>query len=175
VCAECHRFEAQTFGRGKHGARGTVGLPPLRVEAARKPMHASAAQAELGCSSCHDPHALDLARAASDACLSCHDDAHSRAFAGSKHAGTQVTCATCHLPRVEISDAAKGARVAVNHNNSFTLQPRDRMLRMVCLDCHSVELSLSAVYDETCVRENFSRAPMRSHQTLEMTPSAQQN
>jgi predicted CXXCH cytochrome family protein len=172
ACAPCHSFEVASFRRGKHGARGTVGLPALRGAEARQPMRRDAEHAGLGCGTCHDAHGLDTRYAAVRACLSCHADQHSRAYLDSPHAAVSVTCATCHLPRLEVSERAGGTRVAVHHDNNFTLQPRDRMARQVCLQCHSLELAFASLFDEQVVRSNFLRAPQRPHPAIEMLRTA---
>jgi predicted CXXCH cytochrome family protein len=169
ACGRCHGFEVDSFRHGKHGAPRALGLPALQVAAARRPMRPEADGAALSCSSCHDVQALDTGHAAADACLGCHADEHSLSYRGAPHAATGVTCATCHLPRMDVADpAAAGGRVAVNHNNSFTFEPRDRMARMVCLQCHSLELALSSLYDETAVRTNFAHAPRGPHKAVQM-------
>jgi hypothetical protein len=128
--------------------------------------------AALGCGSCHEPHRVDTARAATAACLECHADRHSRAFAESPHAlrGTDglagaVTCATCHLPRTTSADRRK---VVVDHGNTFTLRPRDRMLGRVCLDCHGLAFAMSSLYDDELVETNFRGRPRTAHPTLEL-------
>jgi predicted CXXCH cytochrome family protein len=181
ACAECHRFEVETFRTGKHGARGAVDLPPLTPSLARQPMrHDTRAGRGLSCAACHDPHRLDTRRAAVEACLGCHDDEHSRNFESSPHGATlrldgptgptgpgAVTCATCHLPRTRV-EGDMGPRVAVNHNNTFTLRPRDRMVKEVCAACHGLEFSLSNIVDDTLVRSNFRGRSTRRHETFRM-------
>jgi hypothetical protein len=175
-CARCHAFEDATFRAGKHGARRALGLPDLAPADARLPMKAGA-QGRLGCAACHDPHSVDTRQAAVEACRGCHDDAHTRAYAASPHAGTlarsrgeerpagtAVTCATCHLPRME-QDQDGRPRVAVHHANTFTLRPRDRMLKLVCQDCHGLAFALSALYDEALVASSFTGRPARVHET----------
>ena len=76
-------------------------------------MKAEAAHRSLDCTSCHKPHQEDRQYAAYEACIQCHDDEHTRNYGKSKHyqlwkgevaAGTDtrtgVSCATCHMPRV---------------------------------------------------------------------------
>jgi hypothetical protein len=181
TCAECHGFESDTFRGGKHGARGAVDLGPLLPALARQPMTEEARVGRrLSCAACHDPHGLDTRRAATEACLGCHDDEHSRNFKSSPHFATlrldggvgatgpgTVTCATCHLPRVRV-EGEKGPRVAVNHNNTFTLRPRDRMVKEVCLACHGLEFAMSSIVDDGLVRANFRGRPARRHETFEM-------
>jgi hypothetical protein len=134
----------------------------------------------LTCATCHDVHALDTRRAATDACLGCHDDRHSRSYAASKHArlgagappgrrvpAGAVTCATCHMPRVRV-ETDEGTRVAVTHNNSFTLRPRDRMAKDVCQACHGFEFGLTSVLDEGLVASNFQGRPAARHRTFQM-------
>jgi hypothetical protein len=175
-CARCHAFEDQTFRAGKHGARRAAGLPDLTPADARLPMKADA-HGSLGCGTCHDPHSVDTRRAAVEACQGCHDDRHTRAFEESPHARTlrhsrgeerpaaaSVTCATCHLPRVEHEQDGR-RRVAVHHRNTLTLRPRDRMLKLVCQDCHGLRFALSALYDDALVAANFSGRPAHIHET----------
>jgi predicted CXXCH cytochrome family protein len=172
ACAECHGFAAETFLTGKHGVRDRVGLPPLEPEQARLPMRPRHPRqpAALGCGACHDPHRVDTAVAATAACLGCHADRHTLAFAGSPHErppagsrGAALTCATCHLPRTKSAD---GERVVVNHGNTLTLQPRDRMLAAVCLDCHGLAFAMSSLYDDALVDSNFRGRPRAAHPTL---------
>lgn len=182
VCQRCHEFEVETFTAGRHGSRLRVELEPLGPGDARLPMKPSSETrpVALDCGTCHDPHAVDTRPAATEACLTCHDDEHSRNFKASTHAAlpgateaaspSAVTCATCHLPRTEVTDEA-GRHVAVNHNNSFTLRPTDRMARMVCLHCHGLELSLTSVLDPRLVASNFDGRPSDRHPTFSLIES----
>lgn len=177
ACARCHSFEVETFHRGKHGVRTSLKLSPLTPADARLPMKPS--DRKLTCSTCHDPHSVDTRRAAVEACLGCHNDPHSESFSRSKHfalfaadtgprPGPQViSCATCHLPRTKVE--AKGrTKVVVNHNNTFTLRPRDRMVKEVCLSCHGLELAMNSIFDDRLVLNNFQGRPERNHETLKM-------
>jgi predicted CXXCH cytochrome family protein len=181
-CERCHRYEVETFHAGKHGAPLKLNLAALGPDDARLPMkpRGPARPPHLGCAACHDPHSVDTRRAAVEACLTCHDDPHSKSFKNSKHyelfaaepdaghVGPQaVTCATCHMPRTKV-EADEGTRVAVNHNNTFTLRPRDRMVKEVCLACHGLEFAMNSVFDDRLVENNFQGRPARRHQTLEM-------
>jgi hypothetical protein len=173
ACRTCHAFEVETFLQGKHGVRTGLGLAALRPRDARLPMTpaAVAGHRSLGCGTCHDPHRLDTRRAATDACLQCHADRHSTSFLDSPHArlgeteaprerpgSREVTCATCHLPRVEVA-GPDGTRVAVNHNNSLTLRPAGRSAAMVCTSCHGLELAFASLLDEGLVARNFAGRP----------------
>jgi len=115
-----------------------------------------------------------------DACLACHDDAHSRAFPSSPHGATwrqaaasprpaaaEVSCATCHLPRVATEDAG-GRRVAVHHRNTLTLRPPDRMAKLVCTDCHGLPFALASLLDPRLVANNFRGRPERPAESIEM-------
>jgi len=168
-CRACHESEVSTFLTGKHGARVGVGLEPLRPRETRLPMKPASANQprEQGCATCHDPHSVDTRRAAVDACLACHDDEHSRAFPKTKHFTAGVTCATCHLPRM-IVEAAGKKRVAVAHDNSFTLHPRDTMGTLVCAKCHGVPFVLSTLHDPVLAQNNFAGRPATRHETLSM-------
>lgn len=185
VCRSCHGFEADTFLAGKHGLRTRLGLSALRPRDARLPMKAEAVAGprHLDCATCHDPHSVDTRAAARQACLGCHDDRHSRSFASSPHARTagpaadgrwgprDVTCATCHLPRMKLGGAG-GLRVAVNHNNSLTLSPPDRMAAMVCGFCHGLEFSLASLLDQALGENNFSGHPKGGLKSFIMLNSA---
>jgi predicted CXXCH cytochrome family protein len=172
VCAECHAFAAATFVAGKHGVRDRVGLSPLAPGLARVSMRAPHPEqpAVLDCGSCHEPHRVDTTAAATSACLGCHADEHSLAFATSPHARQRdssspmtITCATCHLPRTTSPDRRK---VVVEHGNTLTLRPRDHMLGPVCLDCHGLAFAMNSLYDDALVATNFRGRPSASHPTL---------
>ncbi|MGF1493001.1 MAG: peptidoglycan-binding protein [Microcoleaceae cyanobacterium] len=111
-----------------------------------------------------------------DSCLTCHDDTHSLLYENSKHAelfveegelprpsAQSVTCATCHLPR-QVHEGA----TFVNHNNTFTLLPRDRMVGEVCINCHGVENSYNSVFDDELVQANFDQEPSLEMETFEL-------
>jgi len=178
-CARCHTYEDRTFRSGKHGVRRAADLSDLTPRAARLPMR-EAAPSHLRCSTCHDAHSVDTRRAAVEACLSCHDDAHSRAYLESPHgrawrngpatarpAADAVTCATCHLPRIETQDEGK-RRVAVDHRNTLTLRPPDRMAKRVCMGCHGLPLALASLLDERLVETNFKGRPARTAEAVDM-------
>ena len=178
-CARCHAFEDGTFRSGKHGVRRATGLDDLAPADARLPMR-EAAPERLRCTTCHDAHGVDTRRAAVAACLSCHDDAHSRAFLDSPHGATwrsgapgpmppadAVSCATCHLPRVELPGEG-GRRVAVSHRNTLTLRPPDRMAKGVCMNCHGLPFALASLLDERLVSKNFRGRPARPAESIAM-------
>jgi len=179
ACTRCHAFEVESFGRGKHGASLSVKLPALTPVDARRPMNAEAMDRPVNCSACHDPHGVNTRKAAAESCLGCHGDRHSRSFKGSKHgrqffsetgarpSATGVSCATCHMPRVRLNGERDG-RVVVNHNNSWTLLPRDRMVKQVCLGCHDLEFSIDSIFDERLIQNNFQGTPVKRHETLKM-------
>lgn len=162
-------------------AFGLDGLPPsvldwladpphplrMTVAEAHLPMRRDAAHQTLDCVTCHTPHAVDTRRAAADSCASCHDDAHSRAYFGSPHhtlwraeladeapPGTGVSCATCHMAKVE-----RRGEVVTSHNQSETLRPIEKMIRPVCLDCHGVAFAIDALADTELVARNFQGKP----------------
>jgi formate-dependent nitrite reductase cytochrome c552 subunit len=117
-----------------------------------------------------------------EACLGCHDDRHSRAYQRSPHAalwdaerepgraGTGVSCATCHLPRV--NRRVDGADVvAVQHNQNANLRPNEKMARTVCLACHGLAFSLDALADPSLVATNFTGTPLRHVAGIDMAMS----
>jgi hypothetical protein len=159
VCATCHTAEHDSFVSGRHGMRTAAGLSPMSPARARLPMRADAADRELDCASCHFAHDYDTRFAAVGACLACHADDHSLAYEASPHAAADVTCATCHLPRVD---------GAVVHNQNATLRPRSKQLRPVCQRCHGLGYAIDALADETLIDDNFAGAPSRHVQSLDL-------
>lgn len=172
-CAQCHNLESTTFGSGKHGMRPALGLSPMTPAEARLPMRSDAASTALGCTTCHGAHAIDVRRAAVEACLGCHADAHSLAYASSPHAelwrreavgeaapGTGVSCATCHMPRAEHRYRDYGFKTLfVQHNQNDTLEPNEKMIRPVCQACHGLSFALDALTDRALIERNFDDAP----------------
>jgi hypothetical protein len=183
TCRGCHADEAKGFLSGVHGMRTSLGMPPLTPAMARLPMRGSAGHVELGCNACHGAHAFDTRAAAVDACLLCHDDRHSVAYARSPHsaawkaeaqgalpAGSGVSCATCHMPRVGVEAASAGGagRVLVEHDQSANLQPNVKQARDACLRCHGLAFTLDALADPDLVSRNFAGAPQRHVESLSM-------
>jgi len=179
-CNSCHQAEASSWQGGRHGMRTALGLAPLRVESARLPMKTEAHDRVLGCGSCHADESQGPGYAQVDACLSCHDDTHSKGFAASKHAlafrkelagkaepGTGVSCATCHLPTLEDSSG----KLWVNHNQNDNLRPNEKMIRSVCQSCHGVAFAIDALADPELVQLNFSRAPAAHVKSVEFAQS----
>ena len=139
----------------------------MTVAEARLPMRAERASEALDCGTCHQPHAVDVERAAVEACASCHDDAHSRSYFDSAHyalwqteiageaaPGTGVSCATCHMPK-----AKRRGAVATSHNQNEILRPSTKMIRPVCLDCHGLRFAIDALADTELVASNFQGRP----------------
>jgi hypothetical protein len=145
-CRECHAQETKGFLAGKHGMRVAAGLTPMKPALARRAMNPDAAHRELGCTSCHAAHRFDTRKAATEACVGCHRGPHIEAQAGSAHRANGVTCASCHMPRVEWRDEDSGEkRILVQHNQNETLEPSEKMIRPVCLHCHGLGFSIDAL------------------------------
>lgn len=190
ACGGCHERQAATFVEGKHGMRlrgdlfierdGLGGLfkaggfTAMRPELARAAMRADNHGRELNCSTCHDGHRFDTARAQVEACLGCHDDGHSKAYLVSSHyklwqneragaatPGSGVTCTTCHMPRLIHKDPDGFEHVFVTHNQNDTLRPNEKMARPACLNCHGLPFTLDALADRELVDRNFSGRPSR--------------
>ncbi len=172
ACVNCHSLEQQRFEKGKHGMRLAAGLSPMSVNQAMLPMQSDAAHAELNCLSCHGAHTFDTRTAAVDACLSCHADEHSLAYEGSPHhrlwieeqvgelpAGSGVSCATCHMPRLEFDVSEWSSRTGVDHNQSANLSPNTKMLRSSCLHCHGMGFAMDALADSNLIKNNFVGKP----------------
>ncbi|MBP0000738.1 MAG: cytochrome c3 family protein [Cyanobacteria bacterium SID2] len=179
-CQSCHEQAVETFLLGKHGVRLLEGQTPLMPKMARLPMQPAARDKPMTCNTCHDVHSVDTVRAAVDSCLTCHSDSHSLNYQNSKHAQLfekdrrlprpsreSVSCATCHLPRHSI-EQSDGEVTWVNHNNTFTLKPRDRMVKEVCMNCHGVEYSYNSIFDDALVEANFDKPPSLSLQTFDL-------
>ncbi|RBP51349.1 ammonia-forming cytochrome c nitrite reductase subunit c552 [Arenicella xantha] len=181
TCKSCHEKQTLGFKSGLHGMRQAIDLPAMQVAQARLPMQKNASHRELNCSSCHDPHKPDLVEAAVTSCLTCHNDEHSNNFDKSKHyqawlaeqsgqgaAGSGVSCATCHMPRIK-----KGKRVHVEHNQSLTLEPNSKMIRPVCQQCHGLEFSIAALADRNLINSNFTRDFEPRHQSFDLVKARQ--
>lgn len=196
VCATCHAEEARTFVEGKHGMRlrpglfvshdGPLGitqaqvLTPMRPDLARLPMKDDAHGRELVCTTCHSAHRFDVVKAAVEACASCHADDHTKTYFASPHfrlveeeragllpPGSGITCATCHMPRVESRDADGHPIVVATHNQNDNLRPNEKMVRSVCASCHGLQFTLDALADPGLVDANFNGAPKRHVESLE--------
>jgi hypothetical protein len=178
-CAVCHDREVAGFLQGRHGMRRAHGLTAMTPRQARRPMKAAARDLELSCVSCHSAHAFDTRVAAVEACLGCHDDGHSRAYEGSPHSalwkreltgtaptGSGVSCATCHLPRLQPRKAP--GTVVVQHNQNSNLRPNEKMTRTVCLACHGLGFALDALADPRLIASNFTGRPHRRVASIEM-------
>lgn len=174
-CGRCHGVEVRRFGQGKHGMRPAAGLPAMTPAQARLPMKADAADRALTCLSCHGAHRFDTREAAVGPCLACHDDDHSRAYRASPHyilwqrelagelpPGSGVSCASCHMPRIDYDVSDWVSRVMVDHNQSHNLSPNSKMIRSSCLHCHGLAFSLDALADPALIRANF-RGASRVH------------
>lgn len=142
--------------------RITVGDSPL---GSLKP---EAADLEIGtCTTCHGPHEVNITTAAVESCMTCHDDQHTRAYKDSPHfslwqaeiaggnPGSGVSCADCHLPKTE----DRRGELFTSHNQNANLRPNEKMIRSVCMSCHSLEFSIDALADPKLVESNFNGRP----------------
>lgn len=182
-CSECHQLEAAGFAAGRHGMRPAARLERMSPSEARLPMRPAAHSLTLACGSCHDPHSVDVRRAAVDACLACHADYHSEAYQSSPHfrlwqsemsgdgkPGSGVSCASCHLPR-EARRVSGRERVVVQHNQNANLRPNEKMIREVCMTCHSLAFAIDSLADRNLVRRNFAGQPERHIPSIDMALS----
>ncbi len=149
--------------------------PTMSTAEARVSLKPEAHGENLTCTTCHAPHEQDLAHAAVDACLSCHNDDHSLAYKDSAHfrlwteeqagllpPGSGVTCATCHMPQAE-----KGDKIVTNHNQNDTLRPNEKMIRPTCMSCHGLGFAIDALADPLLVRNNFTGQPNRHIESID--------
>ena len=181
VCASCHNIEVDRFLDGKHGMRLKQGLSPMTPGQAQLPMKQDAAHVELTCTTCHGSHRFDVQKAAVDACLGCHDDGHSLAYKQSAHfllwqeeldgeaePETGVSCAGCHMPRVNRDVSEWMSRIVVDHNQSANLSPNSKMVRSSCQHCHGLEFTLSALADDALIVNNFSGTPGKQIESMKL-------
>jgi len=189
TCANCHTHEVKSFTQGKHGMRlaegmttqldGPLGffkntnLGPMSPKLARIPMSSKAHDTELNCTTCHSAHAFNTEKAEIDACLTCHNDEHSKSYIDSPHhklwlaekngsgdKGTGVTCATCHMPRFLHEDPdTYEETLVVNHNQNDNLRPNEKMIRSVCMSCHGLGFAIDALADPKSIKSNFAGRP----------------
>ena len=180
VCQTCHQDEFSGLIISKHGMRLCPELPiqldAMTPKLGRLGFNDSAQNTSLTCSACHDPHKPDLQRASVESCFGCHNDQHSNAYLTSPHAraweaeksgvgapNSGVTCATCYLPSEQhkqiIDRETRTKKVSVQHNQNATLRPNEKMIRPVCLQCHSLEFSIDALADEALILNNFNGKP----------------
>ena len=151
---------------------------PKFTSAAQNSFGLSDQDIQHGCTTCHGAHSFDAEQAAVSSCLNCHSDEHSLAYEKSPHANVveasknkglidfsdasdaaqNVTCATCHMPRYEYTKAGTKV-VGVEHNQNMNLRPNEKMIRSVCLDCHSLEFSIDALADPALIKNNFNGQP----------------
>ncbi len=170
-CAGCHVEEAKGFQAGKHGMRLAQDLTAMSPGKGRLTFTDDSSHQSLTCASCHDPHTADRRLAAVEACLGCHADDHSRAFEASPHGQLwqavqderlpveeSVSCATCHLPRLKEGEG-ENALIRVQHNQNDNLRPNEKMIRPVCMQCHSLEFSIDALADPVLIHNNFNGSP----------------
>lgn len=187
TCKSCHVEEVNSFLMGKHGMRLDEArlkrlLSPMQASLARLPMKKEAHNKELTCNTCHAAHRYDTTKAKVEQCLSCHNDEHSLAYIDSPHhklwqqeinserpAESGVTCATCHMPRIE-KDYFDGEfyHGLVQHNQNDTLKPNEKMIRPVCMNCHSLGFSIDALADPQLIKNNFSTRPSSHIESMDM-------
>ncbi len=174
-CKSCHEQEALTYTQGKHGMRLannlSSSLDGMKPKGSKLPFHHSSLDLVHSCDSYHKSHDFNTKDAAVEACLGCHNDEHSTSFKNSKHfsawinelngmtqENTGVSCATCHMPRISEKSGDKTI-TRVQHNQNWNLRPNEKMIRSVCMDCHSLEFSIDALADEELIKNNFSTKP----------------
>nr|WP_246114628.1 cytochrome c3 family protein [Rubripirellula tenax] len=176
VCETCHKPQTDSFQTGKHGMRLAMGMSPMQPSLARLSMHAGASHQNLNCNACHAGHRFDTQYAAVDACQQCHADSHTLAYANSSHAqlwraemagelpaGSGVSCATCHMPRIAGDDG-----IWVNHDQNAVLRPSESMAREVCGHCHGIEYALSALADPDLAISCYDAPPRDRIRSLGM-------
>jgi len=161
-CQTCHAKETETFSQGKHGMKLAQGLDAMSPSHSNLEFNTEALTRNLDCNSCHQPHNETQGFSATGACMGCHNDEHSQAFEASPHAqlsgDNAVTCATCHMPNVEVEVWGE-KHIMVQHNQNDSLRPNEKMIRPVCMQCHNLEFSIDALADEALIKNNFNGKP----------------
>jgi len=179
-CKSCHTEAVKGFLEGKHGMRIKAGLSPMTPAEAKQPMRANLHTKELSCVSCHGAHKFDVKQAAVEACLGCHDDAHSKAYKKSPHFVTLhkeisgqakkesgVSCATCHMPAV-VKESDEHELVLTEHNQNLNLRPNEKMIRGVCMNCHGLGFSIDSLADKNLINNNFNGMPSVHVESIDM-------
>jgi len=182
-CQTCHEKETKGFTSGKHGMRlatSSMYTQAITPGEAHLQFNESALDTAHSCNSCHSAHEFDRKTAAVESCLTCHADEHSLAFENSKHAqlwqkeisgeveaGQGVSCATCHMPRITEKKLDGTKIVHVEHNQNLFLRPNEKMIRPVCMQCHSLEFSIDALADEALIKNNFVGQPSEHIESID--------
>ncbi|MEE2732694.1 MAG: cytochrome c3 family protein [Pseudomonadota bacterium] len=155
-------------------------LTPMTPSQGRLPFKADVHGESLTCNSCHGAHEYQLGTSASvDACMGCHDDGHTNQYKASPHyaqvlreaagevpAGSGVTCATCHMPKLESEEEPGVFRTL--HNQNDNLRPNEKMIRSVCLDCHGLQFALDSLADPALIDNNFQGRSKVSIESIQM-------
>ena len=84
-----------------------------------------------------------------------------------------MSCATCHLPRVEFTTPEDETRVLVQHNQNDNLRPNEKMVRSVCMNCHGLQFSLDALADGKLIGRNFKGMPAKQIESIRMALEAE--
>ena len=184
-CEDCHELEVIGFKNGKHGmslliSDTTIDVSESRLTKNNHSSHDTKNEKRLSCTSCHSDHNFNVEYAAIDACLNCHEDNHSRNFKKTKHYASWlevknetlgenegVTCATCHLSRKLVSENGV-QRTLVQHNQNENLEPNEKMVRSVCMNCHGLQFSLESLMDEALIESNFNGVPTIKNEGFDM-------
>ncbi len=83
-------------------------------------------------------------------------------------AGSGVSCASCHMPRIDFDVNDWMSRVMVDHNQNASLSPNAKMLRPACLHCHGLAFSIDALADPALIENNFAGAPSVQVESMEL-------
>ena len=62
----------------------------------------------------------------------------------------------------------RGDDVLVQHNQSLTLRPVEKMIRPVCMQCHGLEFAIDALADPHLVENNFQGKPEQHVPSVDM-------
>jgi len=180
-CSNCHDSEFKGFSEGKHGMRIAQNMTPMKPGLSRSEMKSTSHDKQLTCNSCHRSHNFDVVYAATESCLQCHNDKHSLAYKNSSHfkywnketiAGGEsikgVSCATCHMPKIEKKFIDGEKHFVVQHNQNDNLRPNEKMIRSVCMNCHGLEFSINALADQDLIDNNFQGQPKVHIKSIDM-------
>ena len=139
------------------------------------------------CLTCHsDEHSLSYE-------ASPHGEIRRNAINQGLDLTNTVSCASCHMPLISAgkhkiktgtldatgetanTSGAAASEVGetrvelwrVQHNQNWSLRPNEKMIRPVCLTCHSLEFSIDALADPALIKNNFNGKPDKHVESID--------
>lgn len=176
ACSKCHDSEVSEFKISRHGMRYAAKMGPIKKTIIRSEMNLPSDMFLHDCNLCHKEHEVSKPLV----CLDCHNDQHSKNYENSPHGGLHkkylngkidenrdVTCITCHMYRLEQSYGQENNALVLTHNVNYNLRPNEKMIRPVCINCHSLQFAFDSLSDYSVILSNFSISPSKKVKTIE--------